>query len=121
MVEINALGRQLVIDAWGCRELNDERSVRSFLEESVKACKARLLSIDTHRFSPQGISGVAVIAESHISIHTWPEYGYAAIDVFTCGKDVEPYNAIEVIKKFFSPERMTVNEIKRGVSIETIY
>jgi len=120
MAEINALGRQLVIDAWGCGELDDEEKVKSFLEECVKACGATLLSTDTHRFSPQGISGIAVIAESHISIHTWPEYGYAAIDVFTCGKDVEPYSAIDVIKRFFSPERMTVNEVKRGISVETL-
>ncbi len=120
MVDVNALGRQLVIDAWGCKEMNNEKSVRDFLEESVKACKAKLLSTEIHRFSPHGISGIAVIAESHISIHTWPEYGYAAIDVFTCGEDVDPYNALAVIKRFFSPERMTVNEIKRGISIEAL-
>jgi S-adenosylmethionine decarboxylase len=120
MAEVNALGRQLVLDAWGCRNLDDEDAVRNFLEESVKACKATMLSTDLHKFSPQGISGIAVIAESHISIHTWPEYGYAAIDVFTCGKNVEPYNAIDVVKKFFDPKRITLNEVKRGITVEEL-
>jgi len=79
MVEFNALGRQLIIDAWGCRDLDDEARIRRFLEESVCACKATLLSLHTHRFSPQGISGVAIIAESHISIHTWPEHNSATL------------------------------------------
>lgn len=120
MTKINSLGIQIVIDAWGCKNTNNETLVREFLEESVKSCKATLLSVHTHKFSPQGISGVAIISESHISIHTWPEYNYAAIDIFTCGKDVEPYNALDVVKKIFDPEKITLNELKRGVSIELL-
>ena len=112
---INALGKQLIIDAWGCKNLDNDDLVKKMLEESAKACHATLLSVHTHLFAPQGVSGVAIIAESHISIHTWPEHSYAAIDIFTCGKDVEPYNAMGVIKRIFSPEKMTLSEIKRGV------
>ena len=112
---MSALGKQLIIDAWGCKNLDNDDLVKKMLEESVEACHATLLSLHTHLFSPQGISGMAIIAESHISIHTWPEHNYAAIDIFTCGKDVEPYNAVDVIKRIFFPERIVLHELKRGV------
>lgn len=117
MTKIESLGVQIIIDAWGCKNIDNETLVREFLEESVKSCKATLLSLHTHKFSPQGISGVAIISESHISVHTWPEYNYAAIDIFTCGKDVEPYNTLDVVRRIFDPENITLNELKRGVSV----
>jgi adenosylmethionine decarboxylase proenzyme (EC 4.1.1.50) len=112
---INALGKQLIIDAWGCKNLDNDDLVKKMLEESAKACHATLLSVHTHLFAPQGISGVAIIAESHISIHTWPEHSYAAIDIFTCGKEVEPYNAVGVDKKdLLSRENNTQRDKERS-------
>jgi S-adenosylmethionine decarboxylase len=74
-----------------------------------------LLNVDLHHFSPNGgISGVAVLAESHISIHTWPEISYAAVDVFMCG-NAQPHKAIEVLKGVFLPGMVTLAEHKRGV------
>lgn len=68
-----------------------------------------------HRFSPQGVSGVVVISESHLAIHTWPEFGYAAVDVFTCGQTVDPWVSCNYLKQKFSAQNMTAREIKRGI------
>jgi S-adenosylmethionine decarboxylase proenzyme len=68
-----------------------------------------------HRYNPQGVSGVVVIAESHLSIHTWPEYGYAAVDFFTCGETVDPYLAHEHIAKMLGAGKAQVEELRRGI------
>lgn len=82
--------------------------------ESVVECGATLLHIHMHHFTPNGgISGVAVLAESHISVHTWPERDYAAFDVFMCG-DAEPHKAVEILRKAFLPSKIEVSEILRG-------
>ena len=72
-----------------------------------------------HRYNPQGVSGVVVIAESHISIHTWPEYGYAAVDFFTCGDAVDPYEAHEYLKKSLKAQDSHITELKRGMPSAT--
>jgi len=86
--------------------------------EAVRRANVTLLDLRVHTFNPHGVSGVAVIAESHISIHTWPEFGYAAVDIFTCGKDAHPEAALEVLREAFKPKRMEVIEIKRGIRCE---
>jgi S-adenosylmethionine decarboxylase len=85
------------------------------LNEAVTACGATLLGLEVHKFKPHGVTGVAVIAESHISIHTWPEFDYAAIDIFTCGNKVNPEKAIKALKKYYSPEHVQMVEVRRGV------
>lgn len=108
-------GRHLLIDLWGATHLTSEADIRRILEDAVQACHATLLSIDLHTFSPtNGISGVAVLGESHMSIHTWPEHAYAAIDVFMCGS-LDPRKAIPVLKAGFCPKQIQVMEVKRGV------
>lgn len=108
-------GVHLIIELWGGRYLSSLPQIKKILENSVKAIKATLLKIDLHKFSSGGgISGVAIIQESHLSIHTWPEYNYAALDVFVCGT-VDPYKAIPVIKKGFSPKNIQITEVKRGI------
>lgn len=107
-------GRHLILDFWGVKKIGSINHVKKALILAVEACQATLLKIELHKFSPQGISGVAVIAESHISIHAWPEYNYLAIDVFTCGQ-TDPYQAVDSLKKSFNPEKIQLEEIKRGV------
>jgi S-adenosylmethionine decarboxylase len=85
--------------------------------KSAIDCGAVVLGESFHRFSPQGVSGVVVIAESHISIHTWPEHGYAAADVFTCGTSVNPEIAAEVLIEKLGSKNHTITEIKRGVLV----
>jgi len=108
-------GSHLIIDLWEAEGLNDRDRIEQALIDAVKAAGATLLHIHLHTFSDGGgISGVAVLAESHISVHTWPEKGYAAFDVFMCG-DAEPRKAMDVFKAAFNPGRIVVGEHKRGV------
>jgi S-adenosylmethionine decarboxylase len=93
--------------------LDDETRIQGAFRECVEACGATLLHIHTHKFSPQGVSGVAVLAESHISVHTWPEIGYGAFDVFMCG-DAQPWNAVEVLRRTFDAGEVKVTELLRG-------
>ena len=96
---MNALGRHLLIELHDCdREaLNNLDLIREVMVKAAIDCGAVVLGESFHRFSPQGVSGVVVIAESHICLHTWPEYGYAAADIFTCGSTVQPEKAAEII------------------------
>ena len=111
----NYAGTHLLIEMWGAKNIDSAENVKEILKEAVSACGATLLYIHTHTFSPyNGVSGVAVISESHISIHTWPEFGYAAVDIFVCG-NVDPYKAVPVIKEGFQAEDIQVMELKRGV------
>ena len=108
-------GHHLIIDLWEAEGLDDHARIETAMRDAVDAAGATLLHIHLHTFEPNGgISGVAVLAESHISVHTWPEKGYAAFDVFMCG-DAEPKKALEVFKRFFNPGRVVVGEHKRGV------
>ena len=107
-------GRHLLVDLWDGEGLDDAAHIDTALRRSVEAAGATLLHIHLHEFSENGgVSGVAVLAESHISIHTWPEWGYAAIDVFMCG-DADPMKASEVLRDAFRPGRMEVSDHQRG-------
>ncbi|MCF6775275.1 adenosylmethionine decarboxylase [Thiotrichales bacterium 19X7-9] len=111
---IRFAGYHLIIDFWGASQLDDLSLMESALRKAVDTAKATLLHIHLHHFSPNGgISGVAVLAESHISVHTWPEFGFAAFDVFMCG-DAKPHKTIEILRQAFKPEEMKINEFKRG-------
>jgi S-adenosylmethionine decarboxylase len=108
-------GTHLIVDLWGANHLDKLELMENTFRRAVKAAGATLLHIHLHHFTPQGgISGVAVLAESHISVHTWPERNFAAFDVFMCG-DAEPEKAIEIIKSVFDPKRVKVQTYLRGV------
>jgi S-adenosylmethionine decarboxylase len=108
-------GTHLIIDLWEAKGLGDLERMEKALRDCVRATGATLLHIHLHHFTPSyGISGVAVLAESHISVHTWPERNYAAFDIFMCG-DAQPHRAIAVIEAAFAPTRTKVTEIQRGV------
>lgn len=108
-------GSHLIIDLWDAEGLDDRNRIEQALIDGVTAAGATLLHIHLHTFSEGGgISGVAVLSESHISVHTWPERGYAAFDIFMCG-DAEPRKALGVFKEAFSPGRIVIGEHKRGV------
>ena len=108
-------GTHLLLDLWDAKYLDDIERVEQALRDIVEACRATLLHIHLLRFSPSGgISGVAVLAESHISVHTWPERDYAAFDVFMCG-NAQPENAVPVLQCVFQPKRLEIKEELRGV------
>jgi S-adenosylmethionine decarboxylase len=93
------VGKHCILELYGCESarLNDEAFLRDTITTAAKRAGATLLNLITHRFEPQGVTGLALLAESHISIHTWPESGYAAVDVFTCGDHTMPERACRVL------------------------
>lgn len=108
-------GSHLILDLWDAHDLDDEAKIEAAMKEAVKAAGATLLHIHLHKFSPNGgVSGVAVLSESHISVHTWPEKGFAAFDVFMCGA-AQPTKTIAVLEAAFRPKRIVVGEHKRGI------
>lgn len=108
-------GRHLIIDLNGASGLSNKALIEDALVRAVEAANATLLHLHLHTFGEGGgISGVAVLSESHISIHTWPERDYAAIDAFMCGK-ADPSKVIPVLRDAFKPESISVLEHKRGV------
>ena len=88
--------------------------------EAVLEAGAEIREVAFHKFSPQGVSGVVVISESHLAIHTWPELGYAAVDVFTCGEKVNPWDACNYLTERFNAKHMTATEVKRGIFEEPV-
>jgi len=110
-------GTHLLVDIHGGKHLDEIGHVEAMLREAVSAVGATLLHLDLHYFDENGgISGVAVLAESHMSIHTWPEIGYAALDVFVCGT-CDAYKAVPVFKHALEPRSVQVSEHKRGLSV----
>lgn len=108
-------GTHLIIDLWGATNLDDPNHIDAVLREAAIETGATILHGHFHHFSPNGgVSGVLVLAESHVSIHTWPERDYAALDIFVCG-ECDPYKAIPVLKRGFLPERVQLAEHKRGL------
>jgi S-adenosylmethionine decarboxylase len=113
--DIKYAGIHILAELWNSRYLRDAAKIRGILIKAIDACGATMLSIDLHTFSPNGgISGVAVLKESHISIHTWPELEYAAVDVFVCGT-INPHRAVDILKAEFQPGRIEITEVKRGI------
>lgn len=113
--DVRCAGVHLLIELWTKHFLNDSSRIREIIIKAINSCGATMLGIDLHEFTPNGgISGVAILQESHLSIHTWPEYDYAAIDLFVCGT-IDPHMAIPVLKEEFMPDRVDVQEIKRGM------
>jgi S-adenosylmethionine decarboxylase len=118
---MQALGVHWIVDFWGCdfASLNNVPLVEKALVSAAAQSGATILAYKFCQFEPQGVSGAVIISESHFSIHTWPEYGYAAVDLFTCGTKVKMSVALDVIKKSLNPSvPVQVFEVHRGVKVE---
>ena len=115
--KLKALGTHIVCELSGCdaAKLTDVDAVRAMMEKAAKAANASIVTTAFHRFQPQGVSGVVVIEESHLSIHTWPETGYAAMDFYTCGDHTDPWAACEYAAEALDAKTMLTTEVKRGV------
>lgn len=113
----NSLGRHVLAEIYGCSFdiLNDREKVETIMVNAALEAGAEVREVVFHKFSPQGVSGVVVISESHLAIHTWPELGYAAVDVFTCGDRVNPWDACNYVTEQFKAGHMTATEMKRGI------
>jgi len=114
---MNYLGNHLLIELYDCdtNSINDVRKIEKLLLKSVKISGATALNSTFHKFSPHGVSGIVVISESHFSIHTWPEYGYCALDIFTCGTEIKSEKALDFLKKELGVGSISVTEVKRGI------
>jgi spermidine synthase len=113
---MSALGRHLLVELYGCPSglLDDARHLEDSLRQAAHQAGARVLEAVFHCFSPHGVTGVLLIQESHLAIHTWPEHGFAAADLFTCGKQLDPWSAYGVLKERLQAARSTAMELGRG-------
>lgn len=113
---MKVIGKHLTVDMYGCsfENLDSSEYIKSAMMTAVEEANMTLLDLTFHKFQPQGLTALALLAESHMSIHTYPELGYAAVDVFTCGDHSRPDKAVSVLKRFLKPERMKVTNIRRG-------
>jgi len=107
-------GIHLIIDFHGGKIIENRQEIKTILIETAKKSKNNPLEITIHKFKPRGITGIILLAESHISIHTWPEKNYIAIDIFSCGEKSQPYKGLEYLKEVFAPKKVKVREVKRG-------
>lgn len=119
---MQALGRQILVEFYDCDRdvLNSEQRIREILLEGVRRSRATIVSDTFHTFSPHGVSGAVVIAESHVAIHTWPEYGYAAVDIFTCGDTIDPWVIQKYLQTEFEADTVSSMEMKRGLFPEKV-
>ncbi|QQE13989.1 adenosylmethionine decarboxylase [Planctomycetota bacterium] len=113
------VGSHCILELRGCASdrLNDEAFIREALTQASKEGMSTLLKLESQKFDPQGVTAFAILAESHISIHTWPELQYAAVDVFTCGETAKPRLACEYMAKAFSAASYTLKEVPRGMCV----
>lgn len=113
---MKALGRHILADTHDCDPavLDDEEAIRSCLLEAARRCGATIVSHCFHRFSPHGVSGVVVIAESHLAMHTWPEHDYAALDLFTCGNSLDPDLCLAYVQDALRSQHYSTSYLLRG-------
>ncbi len=116
---MNALGKHLLLELKDCdrESLNDLSFLKSTMLKAARECGAKVLGQSFHVFKPQGVSGVVTIAESHLFIHTWPEYGYAGADIFSCGDAVQPEKAAAILIEKLGAKKHSITEIPRGVLV----
>ncbi len=116
MSEVDTLGKHLILEMWGCNRLiiNDPEKIMDLLQKAALDAGATIVKSFFHQFSPNGVTGVAVLAESHLSIHTWPKEGYVAADIFTCGSTTKPELGVKSLINGFNPESSNCLELQRG-------
>ena len=116
---MKSLGQQLIVELYGCDRtlLDDPSRLEQILTESIRRSGGTIIRPCFHQFSPHGVTGVVVIAESHVSIHTWPEFGYCALDVFTCGTQVQTDQIFEYVRSELRAQETSVMEVKRGTLV----
>jgi len=109
------MNHHCILDLYACdkEKLNDKAYILKTIRKAIKQARATLLKLSYHKFEPQGVTAIALLAESHISIHTWPEKGYAAVDCFTCGSHTMPEIACQVIEEMLGAKEKRLQKLKR--------
>jgi len=116
-MKIEQLGRHILVEFYNCNKeiLNDHRKIEKHMKQAAIEANATIVQSVFHLFNPWGVSGAVVISESHLTIHTWPEYGYAAVDLFTCGDEVNPWDAFNYLSEKLQAGRVETTEVPRGI------
>ena len=111
------IGEHYIVEASGCNPevIGSVDKVQDILVKAAELAKVQVWAISVHRFPPHGVSGVVVISESHLSVHTWPEEGYAALDIYTCGENSKPEEALRYAIKEFGAKEVHITELTRGL------
>jgi len=112
--KIQHAGVHLIAEFWNGRIIEDKKEIKKILISAVEKANCTPLNIVIHKFEPQGITGVVLLAESHLTLHSWPEYNYVAIDIFTCGDRAVPDKALDYLKEIFAPEKVEIQKVERG-------
>lgn len=114
---MNALGNHIIAEFYDCDEtiINGQEIVEDIMIDAVEVSGATIVKPAFHKFSPHGVSGMVVVSESHFSIHTWPEYKYCAVDIFTCGDLIDNHKALQFLKQKLKAKNISVVEMKRGL------
>jgi S-adenosylmethionine decarboxylase len=110
----NSLGIHLICDFWFGKNIENPKELETILREAAKRSGNTSLKFSYHKFNPQGLTGVLLLAESHISFHSWPEYNYISIDIFTCGKNNDPMKALEYLEEILKPQKIEFSMKTRG-------
>lgn len=109
------IGTHVVSDMWNCQNLVDSlEEMQTIMLNACHVSNATVLDVSAHKFDPQGLTVLILLAESHISIHTWPEYDYVAVDAFTCGKNMDPMAAVKYLEEVLRPKKTKHKQITRG-------
>ncbi|MGL5520863.1 MAG: adenosylmethionine decarboxylase [Cetobacterium sp.] len=116
-MKLETLGRHILIEFYNCDEeiLKNPTLIKEHMNEAARIANATIVESVFHHFNPYGVSGAVIISESHLAIHTWPEYGYAAVDVFTCGDKIDPWTAFKFLEDVFKSDRSESIEVPRGM------
>lgn len=114
---MDTMGRHVIAELWGCpaEKLNDLHNIERIMVNAALEAGAEVREVAFHKFAPQGVSGVVIISESHLTIHSFPEHGYASIDVYTCGDRIDPNVACDFITKALGATRLESIQVPRGV------
>ncbi|WP_127586192.1 adenosylmethionine decarboxylase [Paenibacillus koleovorans] len=121
-MEYSTFGRHVAVDTWGADfdKLNSAEWLQAHMVEAAEVCGATVLSVQAKQFEPQGATVLVLLSESHISIHTYPEKGFAALDCYTCGETVDPQAAIDYLVSVLKPEKTYAKKLIRGVGEMTV-
>lgn len=120
LFKLETIGTHYIVEMYGCPYylLDNEEFVCNAMREAVRCCGAELMGDISHHFHPQGVTSLGILAESHISVHTWPEHGYVAADIFTCGTRADPHKACVYLVDVFQAGRYIINKLTRGKESE---
>ncbi len=115
------MGMHIIMELYGCPAelIAHVPSVKHIFDEIIRRANINRISEAYHQFKPQGVTGIVLLEESHISVHTWPEFGYVAMDIYTCGSEEKAIKAAKIAEKLFMPEKVLKKELIRGLEHET--